>query len=78
MYLGRVTAKFNHLIRMDFPIPINRIRPFPFYELFGGIFHFYSNFKRTSYKQTVENLIRRRVLMSHKKDARLIWINNIT
>ena len=35
--------------------------------LLGGIFHFYSNFKRNVYKQTVESLIRRRVL------RRLIW-----
>ena len=36
--------------------------------LLGNIFHFYSYFKRNFCKQTVENLIRRRVLpMSHKK-----------
>ena len=51
----------------------------------GSIFHFYSNFNLTFCKQLVETLIRRRVLrrliwvctvcsMSHKKDARLIWV----
>ena len=49
-------------------------------------FHLYSNFKTNLCKQTVENLIRRRVFaasdlvlhclpMSHTKDARLIWFN---
>ena len=49
-------------------------------------FHLYSNFDRTFCKQTAERLIRRRVLsrasdlglyslpMSHRKDARLIWV----
>ena len=44
----------------------------------GDIFHFYSNFERTFYKQTVETLIAASglglhcFLMSHKKEARLI------
>ena len=48
-------------------------------------FQFYSNLDRTICKQTVETLIRRRVLFasglglhclhtSHKKDTRLIWV----
>ena len=37
-------------------------------RLLGGIFHFYSNFVRTFWKQTVETLVRRRVL------RRLIWV----
>ena len=69
----------THLCRMYFPILINWISPFPVLGLLGGIFHFCSNFKRNFCKQTVENLIRRRILhclpMSHKKDARLIWVN---
>ena len=50
--------------------------------MLGGIFHFYLNFDRTFYKQTVKTL---RSLasdldlhclpMSHKKDAMLIWVN---
>ena len=32
----------------------------------GGIFHFYSNFKRNFCKQTVKN---------NKKNARIIWVN---
>ena len=50
------------------------------------VFSNYSNFKRNFCNQTVENLTRRRVLrrlnmvlqclpMSHKKDARLIWVS---
>ena len=42
---------------------------FPILGLFGGIFHFYSNFKRDFCQQTVENLIRRRVL------RRLVWFS---
>ena len=53
---------------MYFPIVINRTSPFPILQrLLGGIFHFYSNFKRNFCKQTMENLIRRRLLW------RLIW-----
>ena len=57
----------THLCRMYFPILINWTSPFPILGLLGGIFHFHSNFKRNFCKQTVENLIRRRVL------RRLIW-----
>ena len=71
---------------MEFPTVFNWTSPFPILGKFGGIFYFYSNFKRNFCKQTVENLIRCRVLrhliwflhclpMSHKKDARLIWVN---
>ena len=52
---------------MYFPFLINWTSPFPILELLGGIFHFYSNFKRHVCKQTVENLIRRRILWH------LIW-----
>ena len=52
----------------------------------GGIFHFYSKFKRNFCKQTVKNLIRRRILRRliwfctvcwcpAKKDSRLKWVN---
>ena len=56
--------------------------------LLGGSFYFYYNFKRNFCKQTVENLIRRRVLnaasdlvlhclpMSHKNVARLLRVNS--
>ena len=52
---------------MYFPILINWTSPFPILGLLGGIFYFYSNFKRNFCKQTVENLIRRRILRC------LIW-----
>ena len=50
--------------RMDFHISINWTSPIPILGLLGGIFHFYSNFKRNLCLQTVENLIRRRVLLA--------------
>ena len=56
--------------------------------MLGGIFHFCSNFNTTLGEQTVENLIRRRVLrrliwflhglpMPHKKDTWLIWVKSL-
>ena len=46
----------THLCQMEFPTAINWTIPFPILGLLGGILHFYSNFKRNSCKQTVENL----------------------
>ena len=55
--------------------------------MFGGIFHGYLIFDRFFGKQTVETLIRHHLLQSvsdlgfdclswsHRKDARLIWVN---
>ena len=57
----------THLSRMEFPTGINWSSSFPFKGFLGGNFHFYSNFNRPFSKQTVETLIRRRVL------RRLIW-----
>ena len=57
----------THLCKMYFPININWTSLFPILVLLGGIFHFDSNFKRNFCNQTVENLIRRRIL------RRLIW-----
>ena len=57
---------------MEFPTVINWRSPFPILGLLGGIFHFYSNFKRNFCKRTVENL--HCLPMSHKKDDRLIWV----
>ena len=57
------------LFRMYFPILINNwTTQFPIFDFF---FHFYSNFKRNFCRQTVDNLIRRRVL------RRLIWFCNV-
>ena len=61
-------AHLTHLRGMEFPILLHWTSPIPFLELMGGIFHFYSNFKRNFWKPTVENLIRRRALWS------LIWL----
>ena len=40
---------------MEFPTVMNGTIPFPILGLLGGIFHFYSNFKRTFCKRTVKN-----------------------
>ena len=50
----------SHCYQLDLSIFVLRV--------FDGIFHCYSNLDRTIYKQTVETLIRRRVLRC------LIWI----
>ena len=70
---------------MKLPISIKWTSPFSSSGFFGVVFHSYSNFNRTSCKQTVENLIRHCVVasdlglyylsMSHKKSASLIWVN---
>ena len=54
--------------QLNFPFLISRTRPYPILGVLGVIFHFYSNSNRTFCEQTVEVLIRRRVL------RRLIWI----
>ena len=67
---------------MDFPILINWTSSFPILGSSGGIFHFYSNCNGTLCKQTLETLINSAAFdldlhwlpMSHKKDARLIWV----
>ena len=79
---------YHHLSRIDLPTIINWNSPFLFKGMLGGIFHIYSHFNRTLCKQTVETLIRSCILccaasglclhylpMSHKKDARLKWVN---
>ena len=80
--LGVLRVILTYLGRMEFPIFINWTSQFPL----GVIFHFHFNFKRIFCKHTVETLIRRHILwcliwvctaclpMSHKKEARLIWV----
>ena len=74
---------------MNFSISIGRTGLFQILGVLGGIFNFYSNSNRTFCEKTVKTLIRRRILrrliwvcavfpMSHKKDARLIWVKSIT
>ena len=53
---------------MYFPISISRTSPFLILGVLGGTFHCYSNSNRIFCEQTVETLIRRRVL------RRLIWV----
>ena len=71
-------AMLTYLRRMEFPTIINWTGPFP--GLLGGIFHFYSNFKRAFCKQTVEtqnvasDLGLHCLRTFHKKEARLIWL----
>ena len=61
-------AELTHLCTIYFPILINWTSPFPILGLLGGIFHFYSNFKRNFCKQIEENLIRHCILRC------LIWL----
>ena len=80
----------TQLSRMEFPTLINLTSPFALKGLLGVIFfHFYSIFYRTLYKHIVYTQIKRRILrrlilvctelpMSHKKDARPIWVNTST
>ena len=53
---------------MDLPTIISRTCTFLILRELEGIYHFYQNFNRKFCKQTVETLIRRRVLQ------RLIWV----
>ena len=56
----------THLSQMKCPTDITLTSPFPIFGLLGGIFHFYSKFKRNFCLQTVEKLIRRHL-------PHLIW-----
>ena len=63
-----VTLKtLTQLCRIHFHMLINWTSQFRILGLLGGNFHFYSKLKRNFCTQTVENLIRRRIL------RRLIW-----
>ena len=61
----------THFCRMYFPILINWVNLFIILGLLGGIFHFYSNFKRNFCQQTVENVIWCHIL------GRLIWVSTV-
>ena len=67
-YGRNIFPYLTHLSRMNFPISIGRTSLFQILEVLGGIFHSYSSSNRTFCEQTVETLIRRRVL------RRLIWV----
>ena len=67
MQLGHLT----HLCRMYIPILFNWISPFPILGLLGGVFNFYSSFKRSIRKQNMENHIRRHIL------GHLIWFYTV-
>ena len=58
----------TNLCQMDFPIFINWTSSFPIKGLSGGIFHFYSNCNRTLCKQTLETLLRHRILQANIGD----------
>ena len=81
-----VTISLTLLSRMKLPTFIKWTSPFSASGLLGVVFHSNSNFNRTSYKQTAENLIRlcslwRLILAciiclyAYKKNASLIWVN---
>ena len=56
---------------MEFPSLFNWASQFPFEWLLSGSFHLYLNVDRTFCKQTVETLIRRRIV------RRLVWISTV-
>ena len=70
----------TYLNRMEFPTVIIWTSPLPTLGLPDGIFKFYPNCNRTFCKQTLEtqnmasDLGLHCLYMSHKKDARLIWV----
>ena len=61
-------SKLTHLCQMILPTIISRTCPFPILGVLDGIVHFCPNFNVTFCKQTVETLIRRRIL------GCLIWV----
>ena len=66
---------------MEFPILINWTSPFSFEGLLGGIFHFCNNLQASSgdpdqtQRCAASGLGLHYLPISHKKDARLIWVN---
>ena len=70
IFLGFLSLLFSlsHICLLDFSILINWTSPFRILGVSGVRFHFYSILNRSSCKQTVKTLIRRRVL------RRLIWV----
>ena len=79
-----VTISLTLLSRMKLPTFIKWTSTFSSPGLLGVVFHSYSNFNRTSCKQTVENLIRHcslwRLILACNicpcptKNASLIWV----
>ena len=65
--LSLIVENLTHICQMYFPILYNWTSPFPILGLLGDILHLYSNFRRHFCQQTVENLIRCRILRC------LIW-----
>ena len=59
---------------MKVHISISRMSVFQMLGVLDGIFHFIQNYNRTFCKQTVD-LGLCCLPMSHKKDARLTWVN---
>ena len=70
-FLPSSEQHLTHLCQMEFHTIINWNSPFLFKGVLGGIFHLYLSFNRKLCKQTVETLIRRRILW------RLIWVCTI-
>ena len=66
--IKRFSHDVAHIWLIDFSIPINWMSPFPNLGVSGAFFYFYFIFGRIFCKQTVQTLIRRRVL------RRLIWV----
>ena len=65
---GRNSPYFNPYKPNEFSISSNWMSSFTTLGILGGIFHFHSKFDRILCKQTLETLIRHRILW------RLIWV----
>ena len=79
-----VTISLTILNRMKLSTFIKWNSPLSSSGLLCVVFHSYSNYNRTSYKQTVEKQIVASDIglyylsMSHKKNASLIWVKYLT
>ena len=67
------------ILKLTILMFISKMSPFPILRVFDGIFIFFPNFNRTFCKQTedpdaVSYLGLHCLLLSHRKDARLMWV----
>ena len=84
MHLFHIVVFFfllTNLCRVHFPILINLMSPLSFFGPLGVTFHFYFIFRLNRIapdgtpRFAASHLGLFCLLMSHKKDARLIWVN---
>ena len=81
-FTGRIFAIFNQFKPNGIYQYYQLYQSISVLRVAGCIVHFYSNFNRTFCKQTVETLIRRRLIWASlfayipQKDVRLIWVKH--